>query len=86
VARQISYVLIDAKVEAQFVDDVTARIRSTGNADHAAARDHRELPRHRAQGAVGRCRYNGFAGHRLADVEHAHVGGEARHAQCAQGT
>ncbi|MNR10920.1 hypothetical protein D3C85_1271940 [compost metagenome] len=44
----------------------------------------RDLPHHRAHRAAGRGHHHGFAGLGLADVQQAHVAGEAGHAQHAQ--
>ena len=81
---EIGAAVVDAGVEAEFVDDVAAFFGAAGNADDAAALELGDLADHRADRAGGSGDHDGFAGLRLANVEQAHVGGEAGHAEDAQ--
>ena len=81
---QIRLAMVQAFVKAEFLLDVAALLRATGNADHAAALDPPNLPNHRADGARCRGHDEGFAWLRLPDILQAGVSREARHAEHAQ--
>lgn len=55
-----------------------------GNTHAAAALELGDLADHRTYRAAGRGHDHGFTRFRLSDVEQAHVGGEAGHAQHAK--
>ena len=82
--RKIGAVVVDAIVEAQFVDHVAALVGAPGNADDAAALELGDLPDDRADGAAGGADHHRFTGLGLADVEQAHIRGEAGHAEHAE--
>ncbi|MND81649.1 hypothetical protein D3C80_734530 [compost metagenome] len=73
--------MVDAGVEAQLVDHITALFRTARHTDHAQPLDLRHLADHRAHRPGRRCDHQGFAGLRLADVHQAHVRSHARHTQ-----
>ncbi|MNI48075.1 hypothetical protein D3C73_1026230 [compost metagenome] len=77
--------MVDAGVEAQLVDHITALFRTARHTDHAQPLDLRHLADHRAHRPGRRCDHQGFAGFRLADVHQAHVRGHAGHTQHPEG-
>ena len=75
--------VIDRRVEAELVDDVTAFFGAAGDPDDAATFDLRDLPDDHADGAGRPRHHDRLAGLGLADVEQAEVGGYSRHAEPA---
>ena len=74
-------VVIQAGIEAEFLNGPVALCLAAGNADGTAALDLRNLTDHRTDRARGGGHHHGLAGLGLADVEQTHVRREARHAE-----
>ena len=81
---QVRIAAVDRRVEAQSLHQVPDLVRAAGDADDARAGPPCQLADHRADRA-GRCAdHDGLAGPGPADVQQAHLRGEARHARRAQ--
>ena len=76
--------MVDARIEAQLVDDVIALGLAAGDAHGAAAVDFRELAHDAADGAGRRGDEHGFAGLGSPDLEEAKPRGQPRHAEDAE--
>ena len=75
---------VEAVVETEFVDHVTAFVGAAGDADDAAALELGDLSDDRADGAAGGADHDRFAGLGLADVEQPHIRGKSGHSQHAE--
>ena len=76
--------VVDGRVEAEFVHQVAALVGAAGDADHAAALDPGHLPDHHPDRASGTGHHHGVAFLRGADVEQAEICGHAGHPEHAQ--
>ena len=81
---QVGLAVVEAGVEAEFLLDEAALRLAPGDADDAAPLDLGDLPDHRADRPGRRRHDERLSGLRLADVEQAGVGGQARHPEHAQ--
>jgi hypothetical protein len=83
-AQALAHVLglvVDRRVESEFIDEVAAFGCAAGDTDRAAALDLRDLADGRADGPGSAGDNDGVAGLGLADVEEAEIGGHAGHAE-----
>jgi len=76
--------VVDDRVEPGLVAQPRAFLVAPGDADHAAAADLRDLRGNAAGRTRGARDDDGLALARLADVEQAEVGGQARHAEAPE--
>ena len=76
--------MVDASVEAEFLDHEAALVRPARDPDRAASLDLGDLPDDRADRTRRRRDRDGFTGPRLADFREAHIGRHARHAEHAE--
>ncbi len=75
--------MVDAGIEAQFIDRIGAFFRSSGDTNHAHALDLAKLTNQRANGA-GRCTHHkGLAFFRATMVQQTHISRDPRHPQDA---
>src|SRR6202030_2838626 len=81
---KIGGTVIDRRVEAQFVSDEGAFLRTAGNADRPGAGELGQLADERPDRSARRRDHHGFTGLRLANGSHAAIGGESRHAEHAR--
>ncbi len=82
--RHVVVLVVDGRIEAQFLDQIAALVGAAGDADHARALDPGNLPDHRANrtGSSGHQHRLALLG--LAHFQQAKIGGQARHAQRAE--
>ncbi len=76
--------VIEHFIEAEIVFHPGAFVRAARGADHAAARDLRDLARNGADGTRRTRHQNGFTGSRARHIQHSEIGGEASNAERAQ--
>src|SRR5512146_15906 len=84
IAVEVPGLVVDAGVEAELVHHVVALLLAAGDAHRAAAADLCQLPDHAADRAGGGRHHHGLARLGRADLLHAAVRGQARHAEHAQ--
>ena len=73
--------MTDTRVKPKLTDDVLALLGSTGDTNHPASLDPRDLPDNRTHRTGCRRYDHGVVRLRLADVEQPHIGGVTRHAE-----
>ena len=77
--------MVDAGVETQFIDHVSAFFCAASKANDTAAFDFGDLTDDRTYRSTGGSDHDGVARFGLADVEQPHIGRKAGHAEHAQG-
>ena len=82
--RQLGRLVVDRRVEAQFVDEVRTLGRPAGDADDSRAAALGDLGSDTSDGPGCRRHHHGVACLRSSDVEHSEVAGEAGHAEQAE--
>ena len=81
---QAAGLVVDGRVEPEFVHQPTPLLGPARDADHPAPLDLGDLADDRAHRSSRRRHHDGFAGLGAATLEQAEVGGEARHAKDAE--
>ncbi len=76
--------VIQALVESQYLDSMTAFFSTTRDTDNPAAFNFADLPDRCPNRPGRRSHHQRFTGFWLTDIQQAHIGGKARHPEHAK--